>query len=155
MKGVYSMQATELAKSAIAAWETSDVQKLSACLSDNFVCWQLFPQPAAKPQFLDCMQAIMQAIPDWSFQAMFLNEHPVKGQPQLTRVHFAIRVSGHHSGKLVLLGLPVIHATDMRIALPLRHMDFTLKDGLIEEIAFDSSPNLLAELLGALGMVLP
>jgi hypothetical protein len=149
------MQATNLAKSAIAAWETGDAQKLASCLSDDFVCWNLFPQPAGKQQFLDCMQAIMQAIPDWSFQAVFLNEHPVKGYPQLTRVHFVVRVSGIHSDKLVLLGLPVIHATDTRIALPLRHMNFTVRDDLIEEIAFDSSPNMLAEILGALGMVLP
>jgi hypothetical protein len=149
------MQATDLAKAAIAAWETGDVQKLASCLSDDFVCWKLFPQPVGKQQFLDCMQAMMRAIPDWSFQAEFLNEHPVRGDPQRTRVHFVTRISGMHSERFVLLGLPVIPATDIRIALPLRHMNFNVKDGLIEEIEFDNAPNMVGKILAALGMTLP
>ena len=56
----------------------------------------------------------MQANPDWSFQAEFLNEHPVREDLQRTRVHFVFRMSGMHSERLVILGLPVIPATDIR-----------------------------------------
>ncbi|HTK10436.1 MAG TPA: nuclear transport factor 2 family protein [Ktedonobacteraceae bacterium] len=147
------MSATPSARAAIAAWESNDVEKLSSCLAENVVCRNLLPQPIGKASSLRFMQAMMRAIPDWSFQASFLNEHPTRNQR--TQVHFAIQISGTHTGDLFIAELPVIPPTGIRIALPLHHMDFTVKDELIEEIDLDSRPHLLAEVLAALGMEMP
>jgi hypothetical protein len=140
-------------KTAIAAWESNDIEKLSSCLAENVVCRNLLPQPIGKASSLRFVQAMMRAIPDWSFQASFLNEHPTRAQK--TQVHFAVHISGTHTGNLFIAELPVIPPTGIRIALPLRHMNFTVKDELIEEINLDSRPHLLAEVLSALGMEMP
>jgi hypothetical protein len=148
------MPATPLVKTAIAAWETGDVQGLAASLSEDLICRKLLPQTIEKVRYLGFMQAMMRAFPDWSWSANFLNEHPIRGGRIV--VHVAVRISGTNSGELVLPGLPVLPPTGMRIALPLRHMDYTVNGDLIEEIDLvDSKPNLLEEVLGALGMRLP
>jgi SnoaL-like protein len=147
------MPGTLLVKAAIAAWETSDVQRLSSCLSDDFLCWNLLPQLTGKQGFLHFMQAMMRAFPDWSWSANFLNEHATRDGR--IRVHVAVRISGTHAGDLVLAGLPVIPPTGIRIALPPRHMHFTVNGELIDEVELDSKPNLLEEVLFALGMRLP
>ena len=46
------MSATLLVKAAITAWETSNVQELASCLSDDFLCWNLFPQFVDKQAYL-------------------------------------------------------------------------------------------------------
>ncbi len=45
------MQATDLAKAAIRAWESKDVGGLASLLSDDFVCRGLLPQPIQKVHY--------------------------------------------------------------------------------------------------------
>ena len=68
------MPATNLANAAMRAWESKDGIVLAALLSDDFVCRGFLPQPVQKAQYLGFMQAIMTAIPDWSFHDQFLEE---------------------------------------------------------------------------------
>ncbi len=42
------MQARNLAKAAMRAWESKDVIVLASLLSDDFVCRGLLPQPVQK-----------------------------------------------------------------------------------------------------------
>lgn len=147
------MKASLLVKTAITAWETSDVQRLASCLSEDFLCRNLLPQIVDKEVSLRFMQAMMRAFPDWSWSANLQGEHPTRGDR--TRVHVATHISGTHSGDLILLGLPVIPPTGIRIALPLRRMHCTVHGDLIEEIDLENKPNVLEEVLLALGMRLP
>ena len=119
------MQAKELAKAAIRAWESKDVSGLASLLSDDFVCWGLLPQPSQKEQYLGFVQAIMTAMPDWSFHDHFLTEGPVTGQGE--RVFFVTQITGTHTGDLILPDLPIIPPTGAKISLPYRHLEYFVK----------------------------
>ncbi|OLB61664.1 MAG: hypothetical protein AUH94_05895 [Ktedonobacter sp. 13_2_20CM_2_54_8] len=74
------MRATDLAEAAMRAWEAKDMHGLTSLLSDDFVCRGLLPQPVRKAQYLGFVQAIMMAMPDWSFHDHLLDEGPVTEQ---------------------------------------------------------------------------
>jgi hypothetical protein len=74
------MRATDLAEAAMRAWEARDMKTLASLLSDDFVGLGFFPQPVRKAHYLGFMQAIMMAMPDWSFHDRFLDEGPVTRQ---------------------------------------------------------------------------
>lgn len=147
------MNATELAKAAIMAWELKDAHSLDTYLSDDFVCRGLLPQPAHKAEYLDFMQAIMTAMPDWSFHEHFLHEKPVIGQGQ--SVLFVTQITATHTGDLILPGLPIIPPTGIKISLPYRHLEFLVAGETITALTADFSPNGLEEILAQLGMRLP
>lgn len=147
------MRAINLAKAAMRAWESKDVVVLASLLSDDFVCRGFLPQPIQKMEYLGFMQAIMRAIPDWSFHEHFLNEGPVAEQGE--RVFFVTQITGTHTGNLILPGLPVIPPTGTKISLPYRHLEYFVKEETITTITADFSPNALEEILAQMGMVLP
>ncbi len=147
------MSAKDVAKAAIQAWEANDAGRLASCLADSVIWYNLLPQPLGKQRIIAFMQAVMAAFPDWAFNAIFLNEHPVREQGMLA--HFVIRITGTHRGDFFVPGLPRIPPSDTRIALPLRHLDVTVNDEQVTAIWTDFSPNGLEEILARLGMRLP
>ncbi len=147
------MRATDLAKASMRAWESKDVSGLDSLLSDDFVCQGLLPQPIQKVQYLGFMQAIMTAMPDWSFHDRFLAEGPVTEQGE--RVFFVTQITGTHTGDLILPDLPIIPPTGTKISLPYRHLEYFVKEKIITTITADFSPNALEEILAQMGMVLP
>ena len=150
---IHVMNATDLAIAAIRAWESKDADSLDSYLSDDFVCRGLLPQPAQKAQYIDFMQAIMTAMPDWSFHEHLLDEGPVtvKGE----RVFFVTQITATHTGDLILPDLPIIPPTGIKISLPYRHLEYFVKGETITAITADFSPNALEEILAQMGMVLP
>lgn len=152
-KGVYVMHATELATAALSAWESKDAESLNSYLSEDFVGRGLLPQPVQKAQYIDFMQAIMAAMPDWSFHEHLLEEGPVMGQGE--RVFFVTQITATHTGDLILPDLPIILPTGKKISLPYRHLEYFVKGKTIATITADFSPNALEEILAQLGMVLP
>jgi SnoaL-like protein len=150
---ITAMQARNLAKAAMRAWESKDVIVLASLLSDDFVCRGLLPQPVQKMQYLSFMQAIMTAVPDWLFHDHFLDEGPVTEQGE--RVFFVTQITGTHTGDLILPELPIIPPTGTIISLPYRHLEYFVKEETITTITGDFSPNALAEILAQMGMVLP
>ena len=147
------MQAADFANAALRAWESKDVGGLSTLLSHDFVCRGFLPQPVQKVQYLGFVQAIMKAMPDWSFHDHFLDEGPVTEQGE--RVFFVTQITATHSGDLILPDLPIIPPTGTKISLPYRHLEYFVKDELITTITADFSPDLLEEILAQMGMVLP
>ena len=147
------MQATDLAKAAMRAWELKDVNGLAALLSDDFVGSGFLPQRAHKAEYIDFMQAIMTAIPDWSFHDHFLDEGPLTKQGE--RALFVTQITGTHTGDLILPDLPIILPTGTKISLPDRHLEYFVQGQTITTITADFSPNALEEIFAQLGMVLP
>jgi hypothetical protein len=147
------MRATDLAEAAMRAWESKDVSGLASLLSDDFVCRGFLPQPVQKVQYLGFLQAIMTAMPDWSFHDHFLYEQPLTGQGQ--SVLFVTQITATHTGDLILPDLPIIPPTDTKISLPYRHLEYFVKGETITTITADFSPNALEEILAQMGMVLP
>jgi SnoaL-like domain len=152
-KRIISMRATELAEATMRAWEAIDMKALASYLSDDFVGWGFLPQPVQKAQYLDFMQAIMMAMPDWSFHDRLLDEGPVTGQGE--RALFVTQITGTHTGDLILPDLPIIPPTGAIISLPYRHLEYFVKEKTITTITGDFSPNALAEILAQMGIVLP
>ncbi len=147
------MNTTDLAKAAIRAWESKDATSLDSYLSNDFVCRGLLPQPIQKAQYIDFMQAIMMAMPDWSFHAHFLHQQPLRGQGQ--SVLFVTQITATHTGDLILPDLPIIPPTGTKISLPYRHLDYLVTGETITALTTDFSPNALEEILAQMGMVLP
>lgn len=147
------MPATALAQAATKAWESKNVSDLASCLSDTVVCRGFLPQPLDKAQYVDLMQAVTMAFPDWSFNAQVLNEQPFTEQSQ--SVLFVTRITGTHTGNLILPDLSIIPATGTKMTFPYRHLEYFVTGDTITTITADFSPNLLEEVLAQLGMVLP
>ena len=147
------MRATKLAQAAMRAWEAKDVSTLASLLSDDFVCQGFLPQPIQKVQYLGFMQAIMTAMPDWSFHGHLLDVGPITEQGE--RVFFVTQITGTHTGDLILPDLPIIPPTGTKISLPYRHLEYFVKGKAITTITADFSPNALEEILAQMGMVLP
>jgi len=97
-------------------------------------------------------QAIMVAIPDWSFHDRLLDEGPVTEQGE--RALFITHITGTHTGDLILPDLPVIPPTGTKIALPYRHLEYFIEGNTIMTLMADFSPNALEEILAQMGMVL-
>ena len=147
------MRAIDFADAALRSWESKDVDGLTSLLSDDFVCRGFLPQPVQKAQYLGFVQAIMIAMPDWSFHDHFLDEGPVTEQGE--RAYFVTQITGTHTGDLILPDLPIIPPTGTKIALPYRHLEFFVKEETITTITADFSPNALEEILAQMGMMLP
>jgi len=147
------MHATELAIAAISAWESKDAESLNSYLSEDFVGRGLLPQPVQKAQYIEFMQAIMTAMPDWSFHEHFLGEGPITEQGE--REFFVTQITATHTGDLVLPDLPIILPTGTKISLPYRHLEYFVKGNAITTITADFSPNALEEIFAQLGTVLP
>ena len=147
------MRAAEFANAALRTWESNERDGLATLLSDDFVCRDFLPQPVQKVQYLGFVQAIMKAMPDWSFHDHFLEEGPVTEQGE--RVFFVTQITATHTGDLILPDLPIIPPTGTKISLPYRHLEYFVKEETITAIKADFSPNLLEEILAQMGMVLP
>ncbi len=147
------MDALECAKVALKAWESNDVKSIESLLSDNFVGQGLFPQPIGKTQYINFMESMLKAIPDWSFNARILDKHPLGEQTD--SVHILTQITGTHTGDLVIPTLPVIPATGTKLALPVRQMEYVVTGELIPTITTRFVPNEVEEILEQLGMTLP
>ncbi len=99
------------------------------------------------------MQAIVKAFPDWSFNGHVLYEESLVGQHW--KVLYVTDVTGTQTGALILPPLPIIPATERKIALPDRYLEFLITGDTIAELTADFSPSGLEEVLGQLGLELP
>jgi len=147
------MRATAIVQAAIQAWEEKDANALASYLSDDVICKQILPQAIGKAQLLAFMKAITSAFPDWSFNSHILHEESLA--EHRWSVLFVTRVTGMHTGDLILPTLPIIPATGMTIALPYRHLEYLVIGDTITAITADFSPSGLEEILAQLGMELP
>lgn len=147
------MRARNLAEAVMRAWESRDWIVLPSLLTNDFVSRGLLPQPIDKAQFLGFVQAIMAALPDWSFYDQFLNEGTMTELGE--RVLFVTQITGTHTGDLVLPDLPMIPPTGIRISLPYRHLEYFVKEEAVTAINADFAPTCLEEILAQMGMVLP
>ncbi len=147
------MRPTAIVQNAIKAWEEKDANALASYLSDDVLCQHILPQTIGKAQLLAFMDALTTAFPNWSFNGHVLHEESLAEHSW--SVLLVTRVTGTHTGDLILPTLPVIPVTGMKIALPNRHMKFFITHGTISAITSDFSPDCLEEVLAQLGMELP
>jgi len=147
------MRPTAIVQNAIKAWEEKDANALASYLSDDVLCQHILPQTIGKAQLLAFMDALTTAFPNWSFNGHVLHEESLAEHSW--SVLLVTRVTGTHTGDLILPTLPVIPATGMTIALPYRHLEYLVIGDTITAITADFSPSGLEEILAQLGMELP
>jgi hypothetical protein len=147
------VRATTIVQAAIKAWEEHDSDALASCLSDDVICRHVLPQSIGKAQLLSYMKALTAAFPDWSFNGQVLYEESVA--ELRWSVLFVTAVTGTQTGDLILPTLPTIPATERKIALPNKHLEFLVTGDTIMEITADFSPTGLEEVLAQLGLELP
>ena len=147
------MHPVTIVQAAIAAWEAKNTNAFASYLADNFICQRILPQTADKAQLLSYIKALATAFPDWSFNGRVLFEEYV--MEDVWKVLFATAITATHAGVLILPTLPIIPATGRKIALPNRHLEFSIGHDRITAITADFSPNGLEEVLAHMGLELP
>ena len=95
------MNAIDIVKSSLRAWEANDAAPLSSLLADDFAFSGPVPQPLNKAEFIGFIQAVLAVYPNFAF-----NESSVTQQGD--QVSVTCHISGTQTGTLALPGLPSI-----------------------------------------------
>jgi len=61
------MSNTEIVKTGMKTWESSDVQTMTELVADDFVLSGHTPQPLGKQEFIGLMQILHAGMPDIAF----------------------------------------------------------------------------------------
>jgi steroid delta-isomerase-like uncharacterized protein len=131
------MNASEIARTALAAWEAHDLSKVAGLLADDFVLTGPAPIPLDKPAFLTFQQVHNEAFADWKFNPEVVEE-------QGDRVKLDIQITTTHTGTYDVskLGIPIppIAATGKRRQWPQESLTFTISNGRISSLHADVKP---------------
>jgi predicted ester cyclase len=120
-------------KECYAAFEAGQFDKAAGYFADNFVLTGPTPQPVGKKEFVGLQSALVQAFPDWKFNAQ---DYHTQGDTVTVKMH----ITGTHTHTLASLmpGLPEVPATGKHFSLPEEPSQATVKDGKIT--SFTSQP---------------
>jgi SnoaL-like polyketide cyclase. len=149
--GEIIMLPIDVVKKTMESIETGDMETTGIYLSEGLVSTGMAPEPLGKKQYLEIMTGLLDAIPNWSYNTIDINE---RGSVVRARV----RISGRNTGELnfPLIGIRKVKPTGMRFALTEERIEFTVRDNKIHSIKIDSSPNgTLSQILRKLGVEMP
>ncbi|MHB9155019.1 MAG: nuclear transport factor 2 family protein [Endomicrobiales bacterium] len=107
------MSRTELVQKAFSLIEAGKLLEAGEMFSDDFTFSGTVPEPMRKQQYLDYLQTLLNAFPDWKFNADGWQE---RGDAVKLKLH----VTGTHTNILLLpfKGMGSIAPTGTRFALP-------------------------------------
>ena len=148
------MSAREIVKTFVTALQSGDMETAAAHMSDDFICSGWTPQSLDKAQFLAMQSALLNAMPDYSYNLSDVS----KVQNEKHVVEALIQITGTHTNELTLpiLGMPPIPATGLAITLSQVKTRYTLKDNRVAEMYIETVPGCgLAGLLQQVGSELP
>jgi predicted ester cyclase len=143
------MNNTEIVKTGMKAWESSDVQTMTELVADDFVLSGPTPQPLGKPEFIGLMQILHAGMPDFAFNVSSYEEH---GDNVIAKSH----ITATHTGVLALPGMPPLPATGKKVALPEEVQTYTVKNGKLASLSTDARPDAgIPGMLAQLGFPIP
>jgi hypothetical protein len=143
------MNNTEIVKTGMKAWESSDVQTMTELVADDFVLSGPTPQPLGKQEFIGLMQILHVGTPDFAFNVSSYEEH---GDNVIAKAY----ITGTHTGVLALPGMPPIPATGKKFTLPEEVQTYTVKNGKLAALSTDARPDAgIPGMLAQLGIPLP
>ena len=143
------MNNSEIVKTGMKAWESSDVQTMTELVADDFVLSGPTPQPLGKQEFIGLMQVLHVGMPDFAFNVSSYEEH---GNAVIARSH----ITATHTGVLALPGMPPIPATGKKVALPEEVQTYTVKNGKLASLSTDARPDAgIPGMLAQLGFPIP
>ncbi len=107
------MDAETIVRETIAAYEAGNVSRAGQYLTDDFTFSGPTPEPVGKTEFLGLMGGLLEAFPDWRFNA---KNFKVQGN----KVTFTTKVTGTHTDTLDthIPGIPPVPATNKKITMP-------------------------------------
>jgi hypothetical protein len=129
-KEEYSMmEATEIARTVLLAWQSDDKFTLMKYLAPDFIAYDWLPMPISTGTFILIGHLFKAAFPDWNMNATDFRQD---GE----RVHVKIQTTGTHTGNLVaaLPGFPAVPPTGRKIALPENDLTLTLRNNRIARL---------------------
>ena len=150
--GDYMFTKADLAVKVLGDLQSGYIRRAGASLADDFLIIGFAPVPLRKDQFLEIMQALLDAMPDWSF-------HIKNVQEKRDSVTMSISVTATHTGELnlPLFGLSRSRATGNKAALPEESLEIRTTVERVDEItvARAGEGSLLERVLDSMGLVLP
>ncbi|MHB9154563.1 MAG: hypothetical protein ACYC5N_02585 [Endomicrobiales bacterium] len=131
--------------------ETGDMETTGIYLAEGLNCTGLAPDPLGKVEFVELMTGLLNAIPNWSYNAREMNE---RGNTVKARV----RITGANTGEINLpaLGIRRVRPTGMRFTLPEEKIEYAVRENKIFSIRIDTvAGSELSVLLKQLGVEMP
>jgi len=116
----------DLINAAYRSMEAKDMKTLGTYFADDFKFTGATPEPMNRQQFIDLMQALTTAMPDWKF-----NESDISETGDTVRM--TLRITGKNTGivNLPQLGISSAPATGKKVALPPEKIEVVIKNGKI------------------------
>ena len=132
------MNATEIVKTFVTALQSGDMETATAHMSDDFICSGWTPQPLDKEQFLAMQSALLNAMPDYSYNLSEVS----KVQNEKHVVEAFIQITGTHTNELTLpmLGMPPIPATGLAVTLPQVKTKYLIEDSKVAQMSIGTVP---------------
>ena len=142
----------DVVKDFLRALDEKNFQKADSYLREDFVYSAPHPpQPLNREQFMQLMESLEVAIPDWSFNYSDVHQ-------QGMTVHATIHITGTNTGELIapLLNLPPIAPTGKKIDMPEEHFECGVRDYKIFWLTMHPAPGGgFQGLLERLGITMP
>lgn len=141
----------DIVKRALKLAEKGDMETLGELMSDDFAFTGATPQPMNKTQFIELIQTLVTAIPDWQFNATNVS---AAGD----NVRMVNRITGRNTGRLNFpaMGLNSVPPTGQRVELPPETIDTVVRNGkIVAYIATHAQGGGLVGILTQLGIKVP
>ncbi len=145
------MNPIDVVKTGLDAVENRQMDKFQGLLADDMVFTGPVPQPVGKQEMINLQTALIEAMPDWKFNATNFKQMGDK-------VIADLQISGTQTGALHLPmpGLMDVPATGKHVSLPPDPTTFTVVDGKVTKIESMANPQTgVAGILNQLGIPLP
>ena len=123
------MGQVEIAVSFLEAIKGGDRFTISSFLADDFSFYGPLPDPIDKEAWLDMQEALLHAMPDWSFHLSDVNQDGDK-------VTLTVHVTGTHTQVLSLPipGIPPIPPTGIKVDLPIDKAQLVFKGNKVSAL---------------------
>ncbi|OGS35357.1 MAG: hypothetical protein A2293_14740 [Elusimicrobia bacterium RIFOXYB2_FULL_49_7] len=118
----------DLVKKVFVLIETGYIKQAGASLTEDFEYIGPLPEPIRKNQFLNLHQALVSALPDWSYNIRMLQEED-------DTVSLRTHITGTHTQELHIPSMGVHSpATGRRIVMPLEPIEVKIRENRIASI---------------------
>ena len=123
------MSNIDVFKAGLAALEARDKKKVDELVADDMVFAGPVPQPIGKHEFLGLQFALIDAMPDWKFNASDFKE---EGDKVMAKGH----ISATQTAPLNLpaMGIQSFPATGKHVQLPYEPLTATVKNGKLTRL---------------------
>jgi predicted ester cyclase len=124
-----------------------DPERAAEYLTEGFTFTGAIPEPLSKDAFLSFARVMRRAFPDWRYNAGDVVEERDSARAK-------VRMTGTHSGELVLPYADPLAPTGQRVELPEETLEFTFEGGRISrirlgELADGGAPDLVSRLVAS------